>query len=149
MPNDILRAIAVIRQKGRTADAQLCELLLKERDRLAEKVRELEGELPGKLKGERALADEQIRCFHEQAVNAEQERDRLRRENNDLQRCVTGYDGEMRELVRLRGLIGALPLYGDNYDYDLLVIKQWEGADALAGLLKERQKLAEDNAPKT
>ena len=51
--------------------------LEQERDRLAEKVRELEGELPGKLKGERALADEQIRCFHERAVNVEQERDRL------------------------------------------------------------------------
>ena len=45
--------------------------LEQERDHLAEKVRELEGELPGKLKGERALADEQIRCFHERAEQAE------------------------------------------------------------------------------
>ena len=45
--------------------------LEQERDRLAEKVRELEGELPGKLKGERALADEQIRCFLERAEQAE------------------------------------------------------------------------------
>ena len=50
----------------------ICYRALKdERDRLAEKVRELEGKLPGKLKGERALADEQIRCFHERAEQAE------------------------------------------------------------------------------
>ena len=61
------------------------KVIEQERDRLAEKVRELEGELPGKLKGERALADEQIRCFHERAVNAEQERDRLIRRVKELE----------------------------------------------------------------
>ena len=93
-----------------------------ERDRLAEKVRELEGELPGKLKGERALADEQIRCFHEQAVNVEQERDRL------------------------RGLIEALPAMTHaqlGAAIELLFEESWPPSfsTALAALLKARQEM--------
>ena len=81
---------------------------------------------------------------------------RLRDENTDLQHRVTRYDAEMRELVRLRGLIRALeaaaravdgawsvdptqplPVYMDCIDTDRLLRLR----EALAALLRERQTI--------
>ena len=116
-----------------------------ERDRLAEKVRELEGELPGKLKGERALADEQIRCFHEQAVNVEQERDRLRAELIAWKHSAKSQDALDDENERLRGLIGALPLLTDDDIRGIELGRHFSTLwhSALATLLRERQEMEE------
>ena len=143
--------------------------LEQERDRLAEKVRELEGELPGKLKGERALADEQIRCFHEQAINVEQECDRLRAElivwkhSAKSQDALADENERLREqynkvlgaisvtemhatINRLRGLIEALPAMTHaqlGAAIEALFEESWPSSfsTALAALLKARQEM--------
>ena len=92
--------------------------LLDENERLEAQVRGLEGKLPGKLKGERALADEQIRCFLERAEKAEaklaqaeaQELERvahilLHARNEHLryrEKCIEAGSPAMAELQKIR-----------------------------------------------
>ena len=119
-----------------------------EQDRLHEQYNKVLGAIDeGLVEDDATLAAASVTEMHA-TIN------RLRDENTDLQHRVTRYDAEMRELVRLRGLIGALPLRTED-QIQRLRERMMTGRDsfafeggygeelsnALATLLRERQTI--------
>ena len=125
---------------ARKHSAKSQDALEDDNERLEAQVRGLEGKLPGKLKGERALADEQIRCFLDRAEKAEAKLAQAEQRRKNIQTLLAVLCGHSpgEPLFALIDEVEVVRQRVAELSEQLLAERQTQAADGLA--LRQRVK---------